>query len=201
MGQQQIVGPFRALDTVNLIDQCFSNVASWSSGATLIDAVPVQPVLGQVWSIVAWSITFTGNLTVIDSTQPLFGNLGSLVGGVGVGLQPTNGVGIAYVNPMQGFPASPVNIATMWDGNTDPPFPTVSAIPPLGNRTGPSPYTTQTFSSEIPNPLDLSAGDQLSIGLWLTSSLIRNIEIVVSNASWSVIYDDGQQVTTGWGGS
>lgn len=192
MASQQVSGQFRNLDGGNLFDPASNPAGGWTEGASLIDTVTVQPPMTQIWSVTDWIIQFQGFIERSQPASQCFGALGKLIGGLVVGsaVQTGNGV-VPWNNPMGALPNNLAGVALMWDGQTDPPFP--------DNTNDPGPQYPTVFANNLATPINLSVGDQLAIGMWLTSGLTTNIITLIQQASWTVIYDDGQQPVAGWG--
>jgi hypothetical protein len=51
----------------------------------------------------------------------------------------------------------------------------------------------------LPVPVQVHAGERLSIGIWITPSNAENFALAVTGSSYVVYADDGQQNITTWG--
>lgn len=200
MGQQKITGAFRTnnlgpgFGLVNLEDQPGSGggtVSQWTQGATLIDAINIQPSLGESWHVNAFEVRFRGGLAY--SGPPAFGRLGKLIAGLSQ-QKTTLSAGFPWVNPVLALPNDPFTaITVLWDGSTDPPFPALQ----FGNP----PVTEAIIGGlDLNQPLEISSGETITIGLWLTPSLVQGVTPNIFDATYTVIYDDGKPPVAGWGG-
>jgi hypothetical protein len=181
--------PLGSPSIVNLNDPASSSVA-WSSGATVIEQIAVQPPLGEIWSVLGWAITMRAFMLTGSNA---YGKLGRIVGGI-VHMQPTptdpakNGG--AWVNPQLAFPNNSTGLNVIWDGQTDPALRSIY-----------SPYPSSTeLQGELmlPVPIELYPGDDIQIGLWITPSLAQNVQIAVAYANYTVTFDDNRAPTTPW---
>lgn len=203
MAQQSIFGSFRAVDPVqglgqlNLADvtTAQSSVSRWTTGATQINLVPTSVPLGQSWSIVSWYMTFYGafNYLPLLPGQQYCGKLGKLIGGLTTSISgPTAGSpGLPYVTPVLDLPDDQSMLSTLWDGSDDPEFPA------LQSTIGSPVKDIRSGSLGLPVPLTLRSGDTVAIGLWLTPSLTQNLQTLIYNARYSIVYDDGIVVPPG----
>jgi hypothetical protein len=160
--------------------------ATWSSGGTLVMTVPQSPAYGEAWRIIGASFTFTP-LFQAGTNPPPYGLIGDIWGGIVQGA-------VSIVNPagppfhpstVVGFPADQSTVTKLWDGTTD-------SI--QGYRTSPASvptaYKTTAGGIQLPVPIVLSAGEQISAGLWLMPSLAANIfGVFVAKANWSIQYE------------
>jgi hypothetical protein len=178
----------------NVFDQANAS-SGWTAGATLIESVARQAPLGQVYSVVGWSICCTPIFAAPDPDSSPFGKLGKIVGGL-VHMSPTPTdpakLGGAWVAPMIPLPDNTSGLATVWDGSSDP------MIPASGPTIQATEFVPLTVAYSPPVPIELYPGDDIQIGLWITPSLSQNSIIAVTNASYSVVFDDGLPVQPGW---
>jgi hypothetical protein len=198
VSQQYIDSAFRVRAPVpaafnwNVADVTVAAPAAWSVGGTLIDRLPIQPPLGDIWSVLSWSIRISPILFV-STLSPAFGKLGRIVGGVLHAAPTAFSTVQPWANPQQPLPNNSAGMTTMWDGVIDPLFVVGSAsYPDLVAQ----PLVT---NFQLPVPIDLYPGDELHIGLWITPSLAQNIQIAITNAAYSVIYEDNHQRAGVWG--
>jgi hypothetical protein len=170
---------------IAIADSLVSAASSqWTAGATAILPVPFQPGLTTPWSITGWSLSYQGQLLQpAGAAVPSLGRLGELwcgllfnTGGSTQGRTPP------WVTPARPLPQDLSTFAKVWDGSTDPPFPWQSA-------TAPPKYNG--FSSELPIPQKMQSGEQVAIGLWLQPALVQNVQTLILNASYTIVYDDG----------
>lgn len=192
--QQTLSGRFRSAvvalvpGQVNLVDSA-NLTSSWTEGATLVDLVTAQPNFGQVWDIASWSISFNGMMvTSIFANTPPSGRLGKVLGGLTIGgvsatLTQTPSLR-PWVNPAQPLPSGIQNFATMWDGQTDAPFPQALA----GATSFPSAVPV-AFTNQLPLPVTAAAGEQIAICLTLTPSLSQAVVIALWNAQYVITYE------------
>lgn len=200
MSQQQISGAFRSTQltnpsvNLNLDSGLIVTVSEWQTGAALIDPVPIQPPLGERWSIVNAIIQFNGALAYVNSPG-WFGRLGKLIGGLARSATPTQDPsGRQWVNSsLVSLPSDKSALSVLWDGAQDPAFPgfIFPSTPPVDSPV--------VGSISPPIPLEVTSGDQLFIGLWLTPSLVQNVAIWIYGATYTIVYDDGKQPTSTWG--
>lgn len=212
MGQQQIAGNFRTADQagagvllggggINLQDAPASATSNWTQGGTLIDSVPIQPPLGQVYNIVSWTIAFQGFWGQTTGGAPSYGKVGSILGAVMRASQRTfpptpTSFNDPWTNPMLPLPNDVSLAATLWDSNQDQAFPTITAK----SLAGLIPAPTITGGLVLNTPIQIVSGEQISIGLWLMPSLVANVQIWIANAQYAINLDDGQPPQGGWGG-
>lgn len=200
MGQQQIASSFRTSPpgvtgipalAWNVLD-LYEATSNWTSGASLIDDVSIQPPLGQAWSIAAWTVRCVGLLEVPLSGTPSYGKLGRLIGGLVRGAAPTpfSAVGLPYANPLVPLPIDTTGLAVIWDGDSDPAFPISTSAPGT--------LQPVMFANNLSSPIVVQSGDRVQIGLWLTPSLAQNVAPGVINATYTITVDDGQQTQAGW---
>jgi hypothetical protein len=55
----------------------------------------------------------------------------------------------------------------------------------------PGPTIPVTVDATLPVPLKVWPGDSVQIGLWIQPSLAVNVCLIVVNASYRIVYDDG----------
>lgn len=179
----------KAVTLFDFLAEPIGGLAKWTAGQSVAD--PVQPAeltsSSQLWEIVGWSVRFRGALVRTGAgaggqlpspnVKPQFGLLGALWAGL-------------YRGSPSGSPQLPPDlslVSKIWDGQTDAPFPSLLAAAatfptlPAGFQLG--------FSTVLPEPLVLNPVDQVSMGLWLTSSLISGGAVAITDASWTVTYD------------
>lgn len=156
----------------------------WTAGATAILPVPSQPGLTTPWSITGWSLSYQGQLAQpAGPGVPSFGRLGELWCGLLFNTGgSTQGRPVPWVTPARPLPQDLSTFAKVWDGSSDPPFPWQAAnAPPKSNG----------FSSQLPLPQKMQSGEQIAIGLWLQPALVQNVQALILNASYTIVYDDG----------
>jgi hypothetical protein len=179
-------------EPLNLADSNPTSGAAWTGGATLIDAVPLNPPLQQTWTILAWALSFAAGWVASTLKGPSFGKLGALWAGVlSDDAAPTLNTSspFPWVTPMRQLPADPTTLAKVWDGSQDPMFPAIQLSPAVQWPT----LATYSAAQNLPLPLQVRSGTPLHFGLWLTPSLVANTQIAIAQASVSLIYDDGVQ--------
>ena len=166
-------------------------------GGTVAFPLPIQPPMTQRWSVISWTISFLGAFTPDPGVGGFNGRLGKLIGGLlrgGVSIPPP----INTTLGMSDLPEDTSLLTTLWDGASDTPFPTSSAAPILREPI--------IGGMSLPVPLMLQPGDQLSMGMWLTPSLVRTVGgdgafyLDIHGPEWTVTIDDGQQPVAGWAG-
>lgn len=195
MSQQQLAAQLDTISAqpgviVNLSD--LGNppvgVSAWTPGASNTTLLNIQPPLGEVWAIVGWQLTATG---YIGSAPPAYGMLGRLIAGPSLNatpVKPAGGNGLI-------LPADTSNLDVVWDGSTDPPF--AQDVTVAGPGTG----TLITASRQLASPIQMSAGDRLGFGIYLTRSLTADTVIQIRNGTFIIIADDGKAPSGTWGGS
>lgn len=207
MAQQQLGGSFRALAsastgrTINLMEP-LGGVLGRTPGSSVIDTISVQLPLGAVWTILAWQIMFQIALAV---NGPCNGRLGKVIGGLQSGAVQSNGpagspAGQPFTAAMLPLPNEPSLFATLWDGSQDQSPPLISAALPLvlpsNNGEG-----VISGGQNLSQPMKIVSGDSLSIGMWLTPSVVgagsgsNYNSLVVFSAAWTITYDDGRAGT------
>jgi hypothetical protein len=203
MGQQQISGAFLSHGpgiggvsgaNVNIQDTGVSAVSGWTDGATNLTPLPIQAPLGDVWTIVSWQITFNGIIQYLAT--PAYGRLGKLIGGIIPGSQSVGGPSIPWTNPMVPLPTYGASLAVIYDPASDVPYP---AALPLAHTTV-QPLFPIVHTETPATPLALQSGQTATIGLWLEPALVANAQTYIINASYIVVWDDGQPAVHGWGG-
>lgn len=153
----------------------------WTAGARSIAPLTAQPTIARPWTIYGWGIQAYGY--IVNNTQGarFWGRFGKLLASIMFGgtFTPLNNVAFAQPDP-----AAIPNLQTLWDGDKD------TALPSL-NVSGNSLPTTGFLNGQyaLPAPQPLKQADQIAIGIWLTPSLINNLEITFFNISYSLIYD------------
>lgn len=155
-----------------------SGGTGWSSGRQSIAVVSSQPTIVKPWTVYGFGVQGQG---VFGRGTPTYGLLGKLFTALLFGgtYTPQNNVPF-LLPPTSGVP----NVVKLWDGTSDPPFPTlpdtVTPIPPGGYFQG---------SLQLPQPQALEPGDQIAVAIWLTPSLTNNVETIIKNAGWTIFYD------------
>jgi hypothetical protein len=202
MSIQRAPGAFRSFGSIlnpNLADTNFQPGADGgfsqrTLGATLIDQSSLNPSLPAGWTIEAFSVT--ANLFILNNnlTVPLFGQLGKLIATLivdsGGNVTHSNSVGAPFTVPMLPLSTDGTLSVTVWDGAQDP-------VPPQYalTATPPSQFLPVAANLILNNPIRILSGQQVSIGLWLTPSLISflgNNGLIVTQAAYSITFDDGQ---------
>lgn len=163
-----------------------------TQGGYTIVPLSAQPTLSRPWTIMGWALQAKGVLVrkIQGGTlAPPYGQLGKVYASlmVGSGLPPTGPAVTPFIPP----PSQALqNLALLWDGSVDPPFPWGSDDqPPAGGF-------IQTVQA-LPIPQQLQSGEQLAIGLWLTPSIVGpavsagagSLSIAIYNVSYSVTYE------------
>jgi hypothetical protein len=190
MALQKIWTPMRGERSVpeqgflNLADSHPGAPSGWTSGATLIDPVPISPPLMQTWTLLAWGFTCVGAISGISAGYGKLGSLwaGLLTEGEAPTVSPTNPA-LPFVSPMLAMPPDITTFEKVWDGANDPVFP-ADAIPVQAGG-------TRAVSQNLPQPIPITSGRPLAFGLWLTPSLSNSAVPVIYNAAFSLVYDDG----------
>lgn len=169
-----------------------ANQSSYSAGATMFAPISNIATTGTAKPKLL-SVSATANLTFIMSTA-LFGKLGKVRMGLVLDVPPPGTWGNPRV--MAPFPDDPSLMTDMWNPANDP-------MPPITpNAVITSQPQTFFISGEIlpPVPLDIPTEQDISVGIWITPSLLAPraalplntvIGLLVGNATWSVNYDDG----------
>lgn len=181
---QQLAGQFPvSVSPATLIDTSpTSTVASWTAGRQSIAVATSQPTIVRPWTIYGWSIQGFGYLLPAVAGHPVQGKLGKLMGAIMFG---------GTFNPVadQPFAQPPQlalpNLATLWDGSQDQPFPFYDTT----NQNYPPQSGPFAGSFPLPVPQRLSPADQIAIGLWLTPSEVQNLEIGIMLVNYTVTYD------------
>lgn len=190
MAQQLITGAFRndgGTPPAILVDGPPASGEGWTTGATIIELVTPSIMIGRAWKLIGWTISFVG-VTQAGGGKPMWAKFGKIIGaiiqqGATRTILPAN---VPYTQPMLDLPSDSGSLVTIWDGNSDPPFP---------QQAGSQPAAAVTGSAQLPVPLTVTAGTQLGIGLWLTPSLIPTgglplLKLI--NGKYTVIFDDGR---------
>lgn len=153
----------------------------WTVGRQVILPVPVQPSLAAPWSVNGFGIQGKGVLVPSSNTQP-YGELGKLYGGLLFGGTFGSSSDQNFALPA---PSALTNIALLWDGTQDPPFPVLPA------NAGAQPPTGGYFaaSQPLPQPQQITLGEQLAIGLWLTPALANDLFTFIYQVSWAIDYE------------
>jgi hypothetical protein len=168
----------------NLVDQpAIGPTSAHTAGCTLVDSLPLQPSLAGPWTIIGWTIGFD-LWAILPVAQPAYGRFGNIVGGLCHTPSPTQGAGAPWVSPILPFPTNASLISQIWDGDQSP-------SPPVAYAGSiPSSAARIALSYPLPQPVDLQPGDQLSMGIWLMSSVVRTVGLVLLNATWTVGYEE-----------
>jgi hypothetical protein len=164
--------------------------SQWTEGGALFYAVPAQPTLGGPWNIISYGIAFQGLTYQPNTGLASYGVLGSLWAGLLFNqITPPNIGASSWVNPMPQFPAGSALVSELWDGDTDTPFPFVnSAVVQQTAR-----YLS--YPVQLPVPVTMQPGENLSLALWLTPGLVQNAQLMIANATYEIVYDDSPQNT------
>lgn len=225
MGQQTVSGQFRqsAINvSVPILQACIGmnffdtvgttnpNATAWSSGTEVIDVLPIQPPLGQTWAITNWAIAANLYLFYPFTTGGAqhLGALGTVYGGLVKGEQQTS----QPINPgnfavpwdffFSALPQDLSMVAPIFDGGSQPAPPNIvnSQSPFFPAANVPIQFMRPYLGSQqVPVPLQLQAGEQASIGMWIPPRL-SNFGLAALFSTYTVTYDDGQQPQGGWGG-
>lgn len=163
-------------DLAVLVDN-LAGGTGWTTGQMSIAILSAQPTIARPWTVYGFGMHGRGALGTGGINRGL---LGRLYGAIMFGgtYTPQNNVAFSLPNP----DAIP-NIIKLWDGSEDPPFPLVAGIPPEpvgGYFQG---------SLQLPQPQQLGPADQIALLLWLTPSLTNNVETMIRQAAWNVVYD------------
>lgn len=198
-----------------------STLEGWSSGGTIIENVPAQAPLGQVWSFLGWSIVLRGFTMPWSmgpgAQQPAASQLGKIIGGLtfakatptidvanitpppGSGL-PGGAVTQPWAEPMLPIPPNTFGMTTIWDGSdpNTPPLLALETVPPTFTEAqgGLVPLIT---NYALPVPTQIYPGETMQMALWITPSLSTNQVIAITEAAYTVVVDDGQPQITTWG--
>ena len=231
MGTQFIDGSFRqqTFTPQASSDEIRFNLAdssplgsTYTSGATIIDGLAIQAApLGQVWSLLGWSITAKlATLLPEPGVLPGVGPFGKIIGGLTFlnatpwdnvpvgGLGPVNLVGNPFRTPMLPLPANSFGLSVIWDGATDtaPPVGTDPLLPPESTNTGDGFLYSQTpglsptiVNYALPVPVQIYPGETMQIGMWITPSNMQGAVFAVTDANYTLVIDDGQPQITTWG--
>lgn len=193
MGQQllpiQLPGTSTAGMSVVLADELLTAPGGWTFGSNFMLPISTQQPLNQIWSVVAWSLTFSG-VMYCGGAQPR-GLPGKFYAGLVRGPQPPTPTGGTI--KLQAIPADSPSIALVWDGSTDEPFPFTDGTnkpPGLG---------VTVHTEQLPLPLQLSPSDRLAFGMWLTPANGVNISTWIANAGALIVIDDGRGPVLGGG--
>lgn len=215
---RRISAPFRARTSsisITAIDTTQTDpngAGGWTTGATIIERVALQPQAPSQWTLVAYSITAQ---ILLWSNQPgpstpqqpnnAYGKLGKIIGSVSTVGVPTldvgSGAGNPWVIPALPLPTDSTVSIDLFDPAVDP-LPTQLPLPILKV---PPVSTPVNKSLQLPIPLDISAGS-LYIGMWMMPSLLATMYtggpppqginqplsfLIILNSSYTIIYDDG----------
>jgi hypothetical protein len=190
IGKITITVFYYPIDIPNIFDGNFSAGSLWTPGAVLIDSLPVEAYLDSPWSICGWTISFTPKYKIPVNGSPSYGRLSNIIGGLLV--RPTlaqtarsiyeidNGYPEVPFQPYGTYPP-PVQSAyltSLWD-------PATNELPPLSTLAN---APTINYVSQLTNPINLTSGDQLSMGIWLPPMLVSNFAMFIYAASYSVVY-------------
>jgi len=224
MGTQFIEGSFRRqIIPGESGDQIPLNVADgtpvpatgWTVGGTIIDNLDIQAApLGQVWSFLGWSITFSPFIQVPAGGTAAITQLGNIVGGLTfLNATPTifgdvvDGVPYQqpYTVPMIPLPTNTFGLDTLYDGRTDtvPPAGTTPVLPPEVSQ--PPLYSDAPglvpiiHTYALPVPVQIYPGQSVKMGLWITPSEVTDAILSVTGANYVIVIDDGQPQITTWG--
>jgi hypothetical protein len=181
-------GRFAGVAGINLGDSEGAADPGWTTGATLIDSLPISPPLAQQWTLLAWGVTFTGAWARPFATRVPYGKLGALWAGVLTDPRTPTLASAAqpWQTPMLTLPLELTSVQKVWDGTQDPMFPLFA---PQGGQFNPP--AAMASAENLPQPIPIDAGRPLAFGMWLTPSLVANTLLQIWNASFSIVYDDG----------
>jgi hypothetical protein len=164
--------------------------SEWTQGGAVFLATQAQPTLIGPWSIVGYSVAFQGIMFAPTSSLPSYGQLGSVWGGLLFNqITPPNLAGNNWMNPMPQFPSGSALVNQLWDGTTDTQFPWANLATPT------QPARFLTYTQPLPLAVTMQPGENLTIALWLTPSLSQNVQLLICNATYEIVYDDSPQNT------
>lgn len=117
---------------------------------------------------------------------------------------------VPWALPMPNLPTNTFGMSVIWDGVTDTVPPNGGgelALPPVvpmpvqlqnwpGGAAGMKPLVT---NYPLPMPVQIYPGQQMQFGLWITPSMATNIALGITQASYTIVVDDGQPQVTTWG--
>lgn len=199
-------GQFRAVTYEGIAGVCCgdntgsgagSTYATWTTGATLIDSGGLQPPALARWKVLAVSIQaglycliFPGS----GSAAGYWGTLSPIRAGI-VPQPPTTGAlggAVPFNQPMAAEPADQSLVGPLWDPAVNPMCPIINAgvggsgQPAAGVQ--PLPIST---SLVLPQPLEVTSGGQVNVGIWLHPMRLKSTLFLVMNGQFAITYDDG----------
>lgn len=155
----------------------YAGISMWTTGAALVDTVtlPMRGI-GSTWRV--YSVSFSASLLMVVPNQQtaagpvqVYGKLAPLRGGVSLQGPQTQGQGsIPWVFLSQSLlPRDSSLIGSLWDPSSDP-------LPPMyyDNQTPLAPTQMLDIAGGVtpPMPLDVPAGGNLYVGMWLEPALL-----------------------------
>lgn len=174
-----------------LIDENVTVTTAYTTGAVRSADLQVQPSLTEKWQILGWTVrAHIGLFLQAIGGGQYHGRLGDLWGGLVVDADlPQSGA------PFSGgaqFPPDLSTFAKIWDGGTDP----IRRCLVLTDR---EKYQLAQLTYTLPQPVDVRPGSNLQMAVVLTPSLMgigpggSSVDLVVADAYYSVLYDDGRR--------
>jgi hypothetical protein len=196
--------PQTEINTVNLYnsgltcaDIAQATEPAWTPGGYAICSMPLQPPALKKWNIN--SVSVAGNLSLFSvNGLPIYGKLGKVTGGMTTAQSITTGSGVPGWQPGSPWnqgnspPLDSTLVATMWDPSSDP-------LPPLNMVTAQAPAIFNRIACTVqpPQPVSISSGGQVNIGIWIGPSLlgpgngsVYTAGLAISGAVYTVVYDD-----------
>jgi hypothetical protein len=172
----------------NVADVGTNAFAGWTPGAYQLLTIPEQPGLTSPWVVEGFGVTYSGLHVLGNEGTPPYGTFGKLWAGLVSPAQrstlTSGGVTLPWVQPCVALPPQASLLGMVWDGAQDQMFPTFSTAKAAQT------LDTRSTTINLSSPLLLQPGEQVTVGLWLTPSLVSNINTVIYNAQYEILYDD-----------
>lgn len=174
------------------------NASAHSPGATALVAAQFAPTLAQNWSIV--SVSFQAYVGIGLNGRQMYGRLGKVIGGLVLDVaQPTVGAQ-PYSPVLLPLPSDSSMSTTLYDGENDPMPPSIdnaNQAQPSLNMLRPCPGSV---SLPVPKAILGGSATNITLGLWITPSLIgcplipgpgADFRLLVYLTTYSIAYDNG----------
>jgi hypothetical protein len=198
---RRLSAPFRTVSPTNNLNiqdtqlQDTTGLVGRTMGATLTDAVPLQPPSPSKWTLLSYSVQGLLTLKPTISANGIWAAFHRIFVCVQTTAAPTPiSGGAPWATPVASLPNDTTLGADLWNPQTDP-------LPPqlVGNPSQASQAYNAAVQINLPQPIDIAAGS-LFIGIWMLPHMVSNsggigaaadIARALYAANYTLIYDDG----------
>ena len=185
---QQLQGAFPAIPggqtcLADLNSPAGSN--GWTPGKQTLATTTAQATIARPWTIYGWGIRGFGVIAKNASggaNQNPYGRLGKIVAAILPASAASQQANQPFTPPP---PEAAPYLATVWDGSSDPLFPYFDNV----NQNSFPVTGLFATTQQLPQPVGLNPAEQIAVGMWLTPSLVNNTEIIIFQATYTILYD------------